>query len=324
MQQAKESCLFLHIPKAAGTTLQTVLSHNFSPRQTWIIDPNCTASRIDHFLKLSPVEQQKVVTFRGHMAFGLHRHLNRDCTYVTLLRHPVDRMVSHYHYVKQCGPGHYLYRDLIRNRYSLADYVRSGISPELDNGQVRLLTDTENSVPIGSMTPRHLEQAKENLVRYFGVVGTVDRFDEFLIMLRRRFDLPCIDYDRENVTRNRPRLQDLPVSDREAILSWNRLDEELYAFAQELMTSQIQAYGPNFKRDLREFRRRQWRRRQSSKIALALRSTLSPLRRTLETGLRKVLNTFGAGSDGSSELTLSGLSTAGMSSGELPCHRSDN
>jgi len=320
MRQAKEICLFLHIPKAAGTTLQTILSHNFPPNQTWIIDPNRPKSRIENFGKLSSEKKQRVIAFRGHMAFGTHRHVQGDFTYVTLLRHPVDRMISHYYYVKQCGPAHYLFNDVRRNGYSLTDYVRSGISPELDNGQVRLLTDTEESVPVGGMTREHLKQAKENLVRHFGVVGTVDRFDEFLIMLRKRFDLPSIDYDRENVTRKRPKLKDIPKADREAILESNKLDEELYRFAQELMASQIHSYGPSFERDLRTFHYRQWKRQQLSKLTGPVRAALGPVRRVVGGFVRPVLNLLKPGAEDCSEMTP----VASMSSGELPCHRFDD
>lgn len=320
MAQKNEICLFLHIPKAAGTTLQTILSHNFPPGKTWIIDSNRPNTAIRYFSKLTAEEKQRFVAFRGHMAFGTHQFLDRDFTYVTLLRHPVDRMISHYYYVKQCGPAHYLFDQVHRNKYSLAQYVRSGISPELDNGQVRLLTDTENTVPIGGMTREHLEQAKQNLVRYFGVVGTVDRFDEFLIMLRKRFALPSIEYDRENVTKSRPRLKDLPESDRQAILEVNQLDEELYRFAQDLMTSQIQVYGPDFIQELREFRTRQQVRRRLAETRRRFREVLAPVRHLLESLARPVLNALKPSSRDVRDLTPA----ASLSNADLPCCRKED
>lgn len=320
MSQKNEICLFLHIPKAAGTTLQTILSHNFPPRKTWIIDPNRPCTTIRNFSKLSAEEKKQIVAFRGHMAFGTHQHVDGDFTYVTLLRHPVDRMISHYYYVKQCGPAHYLFEEVRRNGYSLVDYVRSGISPELDNGQVRLLTDTENTVPIGGMTREHLEQAKQNLARHFGVVGTVDRFDEFLIMLRKRFELPSIEYDRENVTKSRPLLKDLPETDRQAILDVNQLDEELYRFAQDLMTSQILAYGPSFEQELKEFRSRQQKRRRAAEAKRRVAQVIAPVRHLLGTLVRPVLNALRPSSPDGRDLTPA----ASLSNADLPCHRRDD
>lgn len=317
MPRTNELCLFLHIPKAAGTTLQSILARNFPESVTCVIGPEQAEQTMEHYRELPHSLQNRIRAVRGHMPFGIHRHLTRGFSYVTLLRHPVDRIVSHYYYVKQCGPAHYLYEDVRRNAWSLAEYARSRVSSELDNGQVRLLTDTENSVPVGGLTREHLELAKDNLVRYFGVVGTVDHFDEFLIMLRRKFQLQSIDYDRENVTRNRPRLKDLSEADRNAILEWNRFDLELYEFAQILMREQIEAYGPDFAPELAEFHRRQRYRRRLEHIKAFVRPVLNPARRAAAGAWRRIRELLPAPAfrpSGMAPLTS-------MSSGEINCYR---
>lgn len=252
----EEVCLFLHIPKAAGQTLYRILERNYPGKQNWLFDPGKAEEGLEELECMEYDQRLELRVCRGHFPFGLHQVVNGPCTYVTILRHPVDRMISHYHYVKEYGPGHYLHQAITENGWSLGEYVSSGVSPELDNGQVRLLTDTEQSVPIGKVTREHFEAAKRNLQRWFSVVGTVDRFDEFLLMLQKRFALPLIDYERVNVTKHRPAMASIPEGDRQSILLWNHWDMKLYEYAGQLMERQMKIYGPTLEEDVAELRRK--------------------------------------------------------------------
>ena len=56
-------------------------------------------------LGLLPLEQR--ARFRlvmGHFQYGIHEFLPQEYTYVTIVRDPVERVISHYNYLRQTQP----------------------------------------------------------------------------------------------------------------------------------------------------------------------------------------------------------------------------
>ena len=79
------------------------------------------------------------IVIRDHAGYGFHRALDQPFTYITMLRDPADRIISHYYFVLRKA-GHYLYKEVTSRNMTLRDDVVSGISSELDNGQTRLVS----------------------------------------------------------------------------------------------------------------------------------------------------------------------------------------
>ena len=182
--------IFLHIPKAAGMTLSKIIERQYRPTSIFTTSGIRAGISIDDFRKLPEARRRKVKALKGHMWFGLHEFLPQPSTYITMLRDPVDRIVSHYYFALQRETQHYLYRSITSKHMTLADYASSGMSPELNNGQTRLLSGVENLNKLTGFEPcipEMLERAKKNLKEHFSVVGLSERFDETLIILRKVF-----------------------------------------------------------------------------------------------------------------------------------------
>jgi hypothetical protein len=135
---------------------------------------------------------------------------------------------------------------------TLKDYVCSGITPELDNGQTKFLSNVP-LLEFGKCSSEVLEIAKENL-RKMAVVGLTERFDETLLVLKRTFGWSTPFYFRHNVSPNRPRKQDIPQDTLRAIEKLNELDFELYKYAKELLEQHIQKYFPSIRAELGMFK----------------------------------------------------------------------
>jgi Galactose-3-O-sulfotransferase len=188
----------------------------------------------------------------AHMMFGLHEHVPRPATYITLFRHPVARVLSGYKNVRRHRE--HRFHDMVVSRdMSLADYVGSGVALELDNSLVRaLLGDIET--PFGSCTADMLERAKAVIDGHFAVVGMSERLDESLALLDRAFGWRNMFYVSTNVSPVRLSREDQPPATIAAIEELNRFDLELYAYADERMRAQVEACE-GFARDLDRFRR---------------------------------------------------------------------
>lgn len=248
--------IFLHIPKAAGSTLQAIIERQYHPESVYTIDGTRVRESIETFKQLSEAQRVGIRVLQGHMSFGLHRYLPQPTVYITLLREPVERILSHYHYVLS-QPSHYLHQQVVGAGMSLKDYVSSGISLELDNGQTRILSGVEEleaSAGFGSCSSDMLAEAKRNLGKHFAVVGLSERFDESLLLLRRAFGWRHVYYTRQNVGTVGSSSAELDCETRGALKRWNELDSELYEFARGLFEQKIEEQGPAFRQDLKRFR----------------------------------------------------------------------
>lgn len=235
---------FVHIPKTAGTTLNSVLAAEFSaddrceimmrgmswilPRPEIIRRPLISFSKIRR-LRASVRSRRSLRLVHGHFDLSIVRHLPADTHYFTLLRDPVERAISHYY--------HYRRRETERvhplaMRSSLAEWVGSCGLVEMDNGQTRRLAG-EMNVPCGRVTRETLERAKSNLAA-FAAVGLSERFNESLALLARVFGWSTHPYVAQNVGANRPRRSALDPETIEALERCNRLDLELYRYATAL------------------------------------------------------------------------------------------
>ncbi len=183
------------------------------------------------------------------MIFGPHELIPGPSTYITLLRQPVALAISQYRYVRRT-PGHRLHDLLNSEGMTLTEYVRRGVSLEVDNSQTRAISG-DVSTPFGGVTPEMLETAKRNIEQHFAVVGLTERFDESLILLRRAFGWSKLTYLRVKVA---PKTQGNPVSPAATrfLEEQNRFDMELCEFAAKRFQEAIDA-DPSFERDLRRF-----------------------------------------------------------------------
>src|SRR6185295_5652521 len=126
----------------------------------------------------------------GHFLFGIHRALGRPGRYITLLRHPVDRVVSSYYYILS-QPGIPVREKLLAQNMSLADYVNSGLGLDPHNYQTRILAglpeyDANWDETAGRIeVPRAaLDLAIRNVDEHFLLAGVSERFNEFVLVLK--------------------------------------------------------------------------------------------------------------------------------------------
>lgn len=235
----QDTLIFLHIPKTAGTTINNILENNFPANSRFYINPSDTKESRAKLISMSDESKYDIRLLYGHMGFGWHNLLPTKCNYITFLRDPVERVVSHYNYVRfRLDHKHYLREIVEREKMGISEYVSSGVCDELNNGQVRLLTGIEDclQVPYGKSefeygfnNREYLDLVLSNFRGHFAFVGIQAAFDKSLVLLKHKHQLlNNIKYKAKNVGTKRYAMINPTEGDLAIIRKLNSLDIELY------------------------------------------------------------------------------------------------
>lgn len=260
MYEPSPVLLYLHIPKAAGTTLGSLLFdqmrshdcpdagiHGFHSGVFYY--PATFTKELDaasESLVRQALVHDGLRAVLGHLRFGLHASLSRPYRYVTILREPVSRVRSLYEF-QRLNERKYGKLAGIRlpEDVDLARYVLEPPYAEVDNGMTRRISGL--SPPVGGCTTEMLSRAKTNLQEHFAVVGLTERFDESLILMSRLLgwaEVPI--YYPMNVNTRRHEEVNLDPAISEVVRSQNTLDVELYRFATDLFSQRISEMDEEF------------------------------------------------------------------------------
>lgn len=228
--------VFNHIPKTAGMSFCEFIKRNVGARRVVEL---YTADNRDRLHAFSQEEQLALSAIVGHLPISYFAYFEqaKALRHMTVLRDPVKRIASFYHYIRRQDE-HYLHRKIVDENLSLAQFVQQQLTLECDNLQTRYLCTSDLSgVPIGSCTKEMLAEAKQNLVERFAFVGVAESFAQSLELAARTLAWRNTKMPTINVA---PR-DSKPLDERDAaaIRSANELDCELHLFAQELFQKRL-------------------------------------------------------------------------------------
>lgn len=231
----KDLLAYCHIEKAAGTSIIHILRRLFPLSY---VDARPLARGAENFIGARDIElltrcNPAVACVGGHSVVPYTDivEAHRQCRFITLLREPVARTVSHYRFwVQRMGRDH-----------TPEEFLRHHVSR---NFQVRKLAGKED-----------LDAAKRTIEKNFLLIGTTEEFDKFLVLLARLLDIPWsrLVYAKKNIADHKKELA-LPANFREQVAAQNELDSELYRWVRTELGSAYEAqYGDRFENDLEEF-----------------------------------------------------------------------
>jgi Galactose-3-O-sulfotransferase len=239
--QPSETVLFMHIAKTAGTAFRDTLLENYRQSELAYIYPD-PPGFLTGDLGLLPLEQRARIRLAiGHFQYGLHGFFPQPCTYVTIVRNPVSRVISHYHYryrqpnaAADQNPG-----------LALIELLEKSPSVNLDNLMVRCFSGVnERDVPPGHVDREVYDLAVHQLRTSFSFVGHQERSNEAYAVLQQRFGWKqCSSLPEINRTASLN--YDQYQSSRAAIEYFNRWDCRLYAEICKLFPLPARAAQPS-------------------------------------------------------------------------------
>ena len=218
-QPVDNTLVFLHLQKCAGTTL-----HQIIERQYTGMYGEETLSKIP--LHWWPFERQlkNILVFKGHFNYGqesrmLIPEIELPRTYITLLRNPVDRVLSgyHFHFIR-----YRTYTQYDGQEVSFTEFLKGNY----------LINSNLMTYQLGSHQD-NIHRALENLHK-MDIVGIAEEFDAFLDKLNYKMNWSGIEYERCNIQADKMCREDLSDEDYALCLEVNQNDLALYEEAKKL------------------------------------------------------------------------------------------
>ncbi|MCG8325362.1 MAG: sulfotransferase family protein [Thiotrichales bacterium] len=230
--------IFTHIPKAAGTTLdrffcvRSMLSNEPRIRMQGSLYGLGEYDAYQEFIRRPESDFASTRYLVGHLPYGIHEHLSRTPYYITLLRDPLARALSHYKFGierKRWGTGD-----------SLTDLYVAGVMP--DNIQVRQIAGCRDKSE--RCDQQMLQRALENLHDKYGLVGVTGEFDAFLQKLIVLLEWPDILYTDFQTSTQELDEDAIKKMENEA-RPYNELDLLLYEEARKMQSRQTELRHPD-------------------------------------------------------------------------------
>lgn len=237
----RELLAFVHIEKAAGTTLIHQLRLNFFLRHCDVAPLSIESNKIFRaedmrvFLKINPA----VMSIAGHAVQPISdlETLVPNIRYITILRDPIKRFVSQYQY----------WVEKLDRNLSFEEFLNH---EDAINWQTKKMAGCED-----------INLAKSVLSNKFFLVGIVEEFDEFLILLTKKLKPFKFrpGYKLQNVGGKtsliRKDMSNYLDKYSDMIFQRNALDLELYEYVKNTIIPQEKvAYGSGLEHDVDMFR----------------------------------------------------------------------
>ncbi len=271
--------VFVHMPKAGGMTLQSIVGRQYDARARFDINGESSESvqqSVAILRGLPPASRDAIRCVRGHVPYGVGQWLRPPVVYLTMLREPVARLVSDYNFAMSV-PEHAVKRQVGNRVISLEEFLDLREAGGLANLYTRMLSGCINwddfqasPVPTKDM----LELAKQNLNGFAGV-GLTERFDESVLLFKQAMGWSSCWYLHENVTDKQfVDCRSLSADLLQRIRACIALDLELYAHAVSVFETRISQAGPDFPLSVAAFQQANAMQRGRLRVERKLRYTL--------------------------------------------------
>lgn len=207
--------------------MKNIIKKQYHKDEVWF---HMEKDMIPKLEKKKNINQLKCVG--GHCWFGVHQNFSKPFKYFTMLRNPLERVISEYYYILE-RPNHKAFSEV--KTLSLSDFIQH-FPVKSSNQQTRRLS--------GLIHKPDLDLAKFNLTHHFEVAGIAEMFNESVYLMKKVFGWNDIEYQKANVTKTRPSMKEIPSDILKELEDRNQMDIELYEFAKTELINQLASLNP--------------------------------------------------------------------------------
>jgi hypothetical protein len=239
MNLAVKPWVFSHIPKTAGTSLESHLMQGFALKDILHVNapdllklPQCIylKNRYPHLIT------------GHHPIHGLLYQLlaEQKIVHISMMREPIARVVSYYNYIAS-RDYHALHKQV--KDLGFDAFLSQNNLVELNNGQAKRLAGLLHSGETISDKELYY-RAKTSIDRCFTLVGVTEQFRAFIQLLEKLCGLKYHHLGAINRSQIKIQLADLKPQQLQLITENNKVDIQLYHYVKSLFNQQ---YNENFK-----------------------------------------------------------------------------
>lgn len=255
-QLNSEIIIFHHIPKAAGTSLRSILKKNYKSGR--LLEPygpgrESVAWYREYFQSLDYKQKQRLKCISAHTAnfiIPVFLELRQRFKAFCLLRDPVERVISLFYFSQSIsetgkGRGAMAGKAIRRLKWNIEDiFLNLGeggekssdlheIFKDFFNGQVRILLAPHISTGDLLYTSKNTnESVYENklheILNNYYIIGLQEYYNRSVEYFSREFGWKHLVYNKDNITKSRPKVSELPDDVVSLIRAHNQLDINLH------------------------------------------------------------------------------------------------
>lgn len=240
--------VFQHIRKTAGTSIRHAMEGNLRGTRRIFLDAPKQNSDEDIrgwyesvWSRLRIGERARVAAVASHSANYLLEVADRPTRAFTMLRDPIDRVLSRYHFFGR------------EKRWSLPEYYAASTpgdaNPEFFNGAARSILEphydmTQFPATIGPPIDADVWRSRLwTIISKHYVIGLQDRFIESMRLFGREFGWTRLLVPAMRVNATRPLAHELSQEELATISAANWLDVELFAHATAAFDHAMTSFG---------------------------------------------------------------------------------
>lgn len=236
----KSMDVFIHIPKAAGSSIRSLIERNYPENRRFEIY-RTGGTLLDDVLSSERNGQLRTCDIvLGHIPVVVHNYTQRHCNYFTFLREPIDRITSFYKFIKYDFPDHPAHKRFNSGEVTFKSFCRRTHMEANKVTQMLAGYEVQMRVSLAKATfcdDAMLESAKSSL-RNFGYFGFFHDFATSVQECGDKLNWDLTGFETRNVSsKTNQQFYDeegVTAEDLDALRQTNRFDVALFDYAMDL------------------------------------------------------------------------------------------